>query len=134
MHRFRRAQGVYFIELEDGVVVVKPSRSLASELFASLLASHMEVFTPPWRLVRMTSDEAQEMHTHFKRADPSWSILYNLFDMAYNMITVYIGHAVALDHLKHTPNAAVHLTPAALQALGRMLAVDALLNNGYRRQ
>ena len=112
-------------------MVVKPSRSIASELFASLTASYLGVYTPPWRIVRMTGDEAQVMHTYFKAADPSWSILYNLFDMAYTMLTVYIANAVALDGLRHSAGGpAAHLTPAGLEGLGRLLALDLLLNNG----
>lgn len=47
------AEGVFFVDSVDGAFVVKGSRSLAAEAFASLVSCELGVYTPPWRIVAM---------------------------------------------------------------------------------
>jgi len=46
------AEGVFFAELVAGVVVLKASRSVGSELFCSLLKAYVDVYAPPVRVIR----------------------------------------------------------------------------------
>jgi hypothetical protein len=60
------------------------------------------------------------------------SVLYNLFDMAYTLVMSYVAGGMTLDSLRFSSRGgAHHLTPHALSALGRVLVLDLLLNNGY---
>lgn len=49
------AEGVFFVDSDDGAFVVKGSRSLASEAFAGLVSSELGVYGPAWRIVAMDS-------------------------------------------------------------------------------
>jgi hypothetical protein len=67
-------QGIFFVQVADGVVVIKPSRTVANELFANLCALALGVHTPQWRLVRMAGEgEVAAMHAALSRTDPTWS-------------------------------------------------------------
>lgn len=51
------AEGVFFVETPVGAIVVKGSRSLGSEFFASLLSLRLGVLAPRSRVLSTNSEE-----------------------------------------------------------------------------
>lgn len=57
------AEGVFFVQTVTGAVVVKGSKSMAAEVFSSLLGTALGVFCPKWRVIATGSPEGK-VHRH----------------------------------------------------------------------
>ncbi|XP_004345027.2 hypothetical protein CAOG_06278 [Capsaspora owczarzaki ATCC 30864] len=135
------AGGVFFVQTKRGAVVIKASRTLAPELFASLLCLRLQVAAPRSRVVSTSSEEGAQLLASLKQVDPSWRVITNLFDQACLLVQDYIPGTV-LSGLDYTTATAVfgsevedNATPEEaerIRSLGRLLVVDTLLNNGDR--
>lgn len=117
-------------------MVIKGSKSMAGEVFASLVTMYFGVYVPRCRVLKNEGDEAHTMLDSLKKVDPSWRVVTNLFDLNHVLLKDFI-HGVNLDSLDNdtaqdifgvgelTDNGRVRL-----RELGALIAVDLLLNNG----
>lgn len=132
-------QGVYFVQTDDGVAVVKGARRIAPELFATMLGLRLGVYAPRMRIVRSASAEGVRMLERLRELDPSWRVICALYDQAHVLVQEYVPGvqlgglstqtAAALLHGDgHAPDEATCLR---LRDLGALMALDALTNNGY---
>eukprot|EP00053_Salpingoeca_punica_P017161 m.164318 g.164318 ORF g.164318 m.164318 type:complete len:399 (-) comp17131_c3_seq1:407-1603(-) len=129
------AEGVFFVDTNDGAFVVKGSRSLASEAYASLLAARLGVYSPRWRIVTVGNPEGRLMMRVLSDLDPSGRVEFNLGSLAHVLIKSYLVGST-LSKVDATKASRILGSSQAghdhLISLGRMLALDVLCNNGDR--
>lgn len=114
------------------VLVLKPPvHSLRSELVASLVAQFFHVYTPKCRLIRTDSEEGRAMLTGLKTVDPLWQVLTCLYDQRYVMVKEFVPGCGWSRTAKTFPEIS-DIEPSVLHEMGRLTAIDVLLNNSDR--
>lgn len=133
------AEGVFFVETNKGAVVLKGSRSMAAEVYSSMLGLKLGIFCPAWRIIATASPEGQSMIKHLSDADPSGRVYLNLKSQTHVLMKAFVPganfgeigekRAVEIFGLPGMPSTNGE---ARLRELGRILALDVLCNNGDR--
>ena len=81
---------MFFAENDRGAVVIKGSKSIAGEIFATLLEMYFGVYVPKFRVIRTESEEGIAMLSALKKADPTWRVVSNLFDLSYVLVKEFV--------------------------------------------
>eukprot|EP00054_Salpingoeca_dolichothecata_P027165 m.197774 g.197774 ORF g.197774 m.197774 type:complete len:396 (+) comp25882_c0_seq8:43-1230(+) len=133
------AEGVFFVDSGNtGVFVIKASRSMASECFASLLATRLGIYGPQWRIVTLKTAEGQMMVDTLKEKDPSGRAAISISNQAHVLLKNF---AIGTDLTKIDFDRAAQIFGKSglsdngrkrLQEIGAVMLLDVLCNNGDR--
>lgn len=131
--------GVFFVNTDKGTVVLKGSRSMASEAFAALLTARLGICTPRWRIISNATKESTVMIARLASLDPMKHAAIFLNSQAHMFLNSFVP-GKSLAQFDHASSVAL-LGPegslssdgvSVLHQIGRVLALDVLLNNGDR--
>jgi len=133
------AEGVFFVQTGEGAVVIKGSKSMAGEVFSSLLTMYFGISVPKCRILKNEGEEAHLMLESLKKVDPSWRIITNLYDLVYLLLKEFV-HGEALERLDWEKASDIfgeggelsENGKLRLQELGALVVIDMLTNNGDR--
>eukprot|EP00045_Choanoeca_perplexa_P007536 m.69247 g.69247 ORF g.69247 m.69247 type:complete len:414 (-) comp14111_c0_seq1:3162-4403(-) len=133
------AEGVFFVETSSGALVVKGSRNLASESFASMLALRVGVYCPPWRIITMANAEGQSMLHHLNELDSMGRVATNIGSQTHVVLKAFVAgrnlDAYNSDDMQHIFTSGGAISESGqrrLSELSRLLLLDVLINNGDR--
>eukprot|EP01124_Arcella_intermedia_P010069 TRINITY_DN16621_c0_g1_i1.p1 TRINITY_DN16621_c0_g1~~TRINITY_DN16621_c0_g1_i1.p1 ORF type:complete len:375 (+),score=60.50 TRINITY_DN16621_c0_g1_i1:16-1140(+) len=132
--------GVFFIEMNSGgIVVVKPSKVVAEEVFTNLLALRLGLYVPKFRLIHSDGTEGDKLMSLILKTDKLGASIFGLSGASYYILKEYIP-GKNLDKLIYSEmreiygneNALSHVSISALNDLARILVLDLLTNYGDR--
>eukprot|EP00051_Salpingoeca_urceolata_P030448 m.8936 g.8936 ORF g.8936 m.8936 type:complete len:400 (-) comp3369_c0_seq2:86-1285(-) len=125
------AEGVFFADTVEGAFVVKGSRSVAAEVFSTLMAAQLGIVTPATRIVRTASSEGKRMLEKCKELDASGRASVNLGSQTHVLLKPFQrGKNLSQAGVKYATE--FFQKPGQLEALGAVLVLDVLCNNGDR--
>lgn len=132
------SEGLFFVETESGLCIVKRSSNVGSEIFASLLALHLGIAAPKVRILDMEGPEGDALFEAIRnpKIDPSGRAFSILARQKFLILMEYVK-GLSLREVDHNLAAKLFATstPAGrklVQDIGSMIALDVLTNNGDR--
>eukprot|EP00730_Choanoeca_flexa_P013546 TRINITY_DN5442_c0_g1_i1.p1 TRINITY_DN5442_c0_g1~~TRINITY_DN5442_c0_g1_i1.p1 ORF type:complete len:414 (+),score=88.40 TRINITY_DN5442_c0_g1_i1:87-1328(+) len=133
------AEGVFFVQTTTGALVVKGSRNLAAECFASMLALRVGVYCPPWRIIPMANAEGQSMLYYLGELDAMGRVATNIGSQTHVVLKAFVAGrnldahtAEDMQTIFGKSHAETEAQKRRINELARLLLLDVLLNNGDR--
>nr|1CJA_A Chain A, PROTEIN (ACTIN-FRAGMIN KINASE) [Physarum polycephalum]1CJA_B Chain B, PROTEIN (ACTIN-FRAGMIN KINASE) [Physarum polycephalum] len=123
-------EGLFFVETESGVFIVKRSTNIESETFCSLLCMRLGLHAPKVRVVSSNSEEGTNMLECLAAIDKSFRVITTLANQA-NILLMELVRGITLNKLT-TTSAPEVLTKSTMQQLGSLMALDVIVNNSDR--
>eukprot|EP01137_Pigoraptor_chileana_P002398 Opistho-2@41187 len=131
--------GVFFVDTSGGALVIKGSKQIATELFASMVCLRFAIHTPCSLVVATDSHFGAAMLARLKTLDKTGRLVLSLHDQLHVMLMEYVC-GTTLGSVKYERACQVFGSETSLSVngkkrlreIGRLMGVDCLLNNSDR--
>jgi len=124
-------EGLFFVSTTDGVMIVKRSFNIASEILAGRLAHTLGIYSPKVYPLDLYSSGGEALYNSMTAVEKTGRVTTTFISQKHVLIMEFL-RGITLNLLDHTQAAEIFADTTLLTHIGSLMALDVLTNNSDR--